>query len=108
MNNALYNQIRIFQIIASEGSITAAARKLEITAPSVSKALKTLEQHIGLPLFSRNTRRIELTEAGRRLLARSSDAVQALQDAIESVRGGRRTWASASLNIHTHRVLRCM
>lgn len=86
MNNALYNQIRIFQAIAAEGSITAAARKLQITAPSVSKALKTLEQHLGLPLFSRSTRHIELTEAGRRLLARSGDAVQALQDAIESVR----------------------
>lgn len=86
MNNALYNQIRIFQTIAAEGSITAAARKLQITAPSVSKALKTLEQHLGLPLFSRSTRHIELTEAGRRLLARSGDAVQALQDAIESVR----------------------
>ena len=86
MNNARYQQIRIFQTIASEGSITAAARKLELTAPSVSKALKNLEQHIGLPLFLRSTRRIELTEAGRRLLARSSDAVQALQDAIESVR----------------------
>lgn len=86
MNNALYNQIRIFQTIAAEGSITAAARKLQITAPSVSKALKTLEQHLGLPLFSRSTRHIELTEAGRRLLARSGDAVQALQDAIKSVR----------------------
>lgn len=86
MNNALYNQIRTFQTIAAEGSITATARKLQITAPSVSKALKTLEQHLGLPLFSRSTRHIELTEAERRLLARSGDAVQALQDAIESVR----------------------
>ena len=36
MNNALYNQIRIFQSIAREGNISAAARKLEITPPSVS------------------------------------------------------------------------
>lgn len=40
MNNALYNQIRIFQSIAREGNISAAARKLEITPPSVSNALK--------------------------------------------------------------------
>ncbi|EPF1232772.1 helix-turn-helix domain-containing protein [Enterobacter ludwigii] len=39
MNNALYNQIRIFQSIAREGNISAAARKLEITPPSVSNAL---------------------------------------------------------------------
>lgn len=42
MNNALYNQIRIFQSIAREGNISAAARKLEITPPSVSNALKLL------------------------------------------------------------------
>ncbi|KLF61226.1 hypothetical protein YA38_21825 [Klebsiella aerogenes] len=47
MNNALYNQIRIFQSIAREGNISAAARKLEITPPSVSNALKLLEDHIG-------------------------------------------------------------
>lgn len=46
MNNALYNQIRIFQSIAREGNISAAARKLEITPPSVSNALKLLEEHI--------------------------------------------------------------
>ncbi|PLN39277.1 LysR family transcriptional regulator, partial [Klebsiella pneumoniae] len=40
MNNALYNQIRIFQSIAREGNISAAARKLEITPPSVSNALR--------------------------------------------------------------------
>ena len=58
MNNALYNQIRIFQSIAREGNISAAARKLEITPPSVSNALKLLEDHIGHPLFVRTTRRI--------------------------------------------------
>lgn len=42
MNNALYNQIRIFQSIAREGNISAAARKLEITPPSVSNALRLL------------------------------------------------------------------
>lgn len=49
MNNALYNQIRIFQSIAREGNISAAARKLEITPPSVSNALRLLEEHIGHP-----------------------------------------------------------
>lgn len=66
MNNALYNQIRIFQSIAREGNISAAARKLEITPPSVSNALKLLEEYIGHPLFVRTTRRIELTETPTR------------------------------------------
>ena len=48
MNNALYNQIRIFQSIAREGNISAAARKLEITPPSVSNALKLLEDLLAI------------------------------------------------------------
>ncbi|WP_434640354.1 LysR family transcriptional regulator [Klebsiella sp. I138] len=86
MNNVIYNQIRIFQSIAREGSISAAARKLEITPPSVSKALKLLEQHIGHPLFVRTTRRIELTDAGQQLLAQTTPAVDSLEKALESIR----------------------
>ncbi|WP_434585030.1 LysR family transcriptional regulator [Klebsiella sp. R390] len=86
MNNAIYNQIRIFQSIAHEGSITAAARTLEITPPSVSKALKLLEQHIGQPLFVRTTRRIELTDAGEQLLQQTSLAVASLENAVESLK----------------------
>ncbi len=86
MNNVIYNQIRIFQSIAYEGSISAAARKLEITPPSVSKALKLLEQHIGHPLFVRTTRRIELTDAGQQLLQQTSDAVNSLEKALENIK----------------------
>jgi molybdate transport repressor ModE-like protein len=86
MNNAIYNQIRIFQSIAHEGSISAAARKLEITPPSVSKALKLLEQHIGYPLFVRTTRRIELTDAGEQLLQQTLQAVDLLENAVESIK----------------------
>jgi molybdate transport repressor ModE-like protein len=86
MNNVIYNQIRIFQSIAREGSISAAARKLEITPPSVSKALKLLEQHIGHPLFVRTTRRIELTDAGKQLLEQTLAAVDSLESAVEGIR----------------------
>lgn len=88
MNNVIYNQIRIFQSIAREGSISAAARKLEITPPSVSKALKLLEQHLGHPLFIRTTRRIELTDAGQQLLQQTSAAVDSLEKALDSIKEG--------------------
>lgn len=86
MNNVICNQIRIFQSIAREGSITAAARKLEITPPSVSKALKLLEQHIGHPLFVRTTRHIELTDAGEQLLQQTQAAVASLENALEGIK----------------------
>ncbi len=85
MNNALYNQIRIFQSIAREGNISAAARKLEITPPSVSNALRLLEEHIGHP-FVRTTRRIELTETGQQLLEQTAAAVETLEKSLEIIR----------------------
>ena len=51
MNNALYNQIRIFQSIAREGNISAAARKLEITPPSVSNALGCWRSILATPFL---------------------------------------------------------
>lgn len=86
MNNVIYSQIRIFQSIAREGSISAAARKLGITPPSVSKALKLLEQKTGNPLFIRTTRRIELTDAGQQLLQQTSMVVESLERALENIR----------------------
>lgn len=86
MNNAIYNQIRIFQSIAREGSISAAARKHEITPPSVSHALKLLEKHIGHPLFVRTTRRIELTDIGQQVLEQTAVAMDSLEQSLQSIR----------------------
>ncbi|MGR5156341.1 LysR family transcriptional regulator [Vibrio owensii] len=85
MNGTTYNQLMMFHIIAQEGSITAAARKLEIAPPSVSQALKMLEEQLGLPLFTRTTRRIELTEAGQLLYERTLSSMSELNLAVESV-----------------------
>lgn len=77
MNSSIYGYLTVFHAIVREGSIARAARKLEIAPrPSVSQALKLLEQHIGLPLFNRTTRKIELTEAGQRLYENTQSAMQ--------------------------------
>lgn len=85
LNSATYNQLVIFQAIVTEGSIRGAARKLGMAAPSVSQALKRLEKTLGLPLFTRTTRRIALTEAGRLLHERATPALSSLNYAIESI-----------------------
>ncbi|WP_205954749.1 LysR family transcriptional regulator [Pantoea stewartii] len=85
MNNAIYNQIRIFQSIAREGSISAAARKLHTPPSSVSNALKQLEQHLGHPLLVRTTHRIELTESGQQLLDQTSVPVETLEKSLETI-----------------------
>lgn len=85
MNGSTFNQLSMFHTIVNEGSITKAARKLEIAAPSVSSALKSLERELGLPLFTRTTRRIELTEAGKLLYDRTYTHLHDLSFALESI-----------------------
>ncbi|NKF51872.1 LysR family transcriptional regulator [Shewanella sp. WXL01] len=85
LSGTTYSQLNIFNAIATEGSITKAAKKLEIAPPSVSNALKALEQQLGLPLFVRTTRRIELTEAGKRLHQSTFATMHELAVAVESV-----------------------
>lgn len=85
MNGSIYGYLTVFHAIAEQGSIAAASRKLEIAPPSISQSLKLLEQHIGLPLFNRTTRKMELTEAGKRLVESTKHLMQSLEYAVESV-----------------------
>lgn len=85
MDNATYGQLAVFHAIAREKSISAAARKLGVTVPSVSKSLRLLEQTTGMPLFARTTRKISLTEAGRALLSKTATAMSELDLALEDV-----------------------
>lgn len=82
MDRSYYGQLHVFQTIALEGSISAAARKLGIAVPSASQSLKLLEQKIGVPLFQRTTRQIQLTEAGSMLLNSTLESMQVLNQAL--------------------------
>jgi len=53
-----------FEIAADRLSFTTAASELHLTHGAVSRQIKALESHLGVPLFRRRNRRIELTEAG--------------------------------------------
>lgn len=76
----------VFLEIARCGSLRAAARSLGIGPPAVSHQLKTLEHKLGVDLFVRTTRSVELTEAGQTLLKRAGPAFSDLADALEDVR----------------------
>lgn len=84
MNSSIFGYLTAFHSIVEEGSIAGASRKLEIAPPSISQSLKLLEQHIGLPLFNRTTRRMELTEAGVHLYESTKDIIKSLSSAVES------------------------
>jgi DNA-binding transcriptional LysR family regulator len=59
-------------IVAQEGSFIRAAKKLGIAPPSLTRRVSLLEKSIGVKLFERTTRNVELTEAGRLFVQESS------------------------------------
>ncbi len=59
--------LRYFLAVIDEGNFSRAAARCRVTQPTLSVGIAKLEQAIGGPLFNRSSRRVELTEAGRRL-----------------------------------------
>ena len=63
-----WNQVRAFLATAEEGSLSAAARALQATQPTLSRQVSALEQDLGVTLFERGHRSMDLTESGVELL----------------------------------------
>lgn len=76
----------IFVRTADSGSISAAARELDITPAAASIALKRLESRLGFRLFARSTRSQRLTEEGRRYLENVRIALTALDEGEQAAR----------------------
>ena len=74
------NALRAFEAIARHLSFAKAADELHVTPAALSHQIRGLEEQLGLALFNRRTRSIELTDAGRTLYP-------GLHAGLESVRG---------------------
>lgn len=74
--------LRYFLAVAREENMTRAAEILHVTQPTLSKALRSLEDELGKKLFLRHSFRIELTEEGALLRDRAEDLVS-MADKIE-------------------------
>jgi DNA-binding transcriptional LysR family regulator len=102
--------LRAFVAIADEGGVSAAARVLSITQPALSRTLHQLETALGIRLFDRSTTAVTLTPAGRELLPKVVDALQAVDAIIDPVRAGARPlrvgYAWSALGSATPRLLR--
>ncbi|HVE71473.1 MAG TPA: transcriptional activator NhaR [Thermoanaerobaculia bacterium] len=72
-----YHHLLYFWVVAREGSIVAATRKLNLTQPTISAQLRLLEESLGEKLFEKSGRSLVLTEAGRVAL-RYADEIFAL------------------------------
>ena len=73
--------MRVFQQVVEEGGFAAAARKLELTPAAVTRLVGDLEQHLGVRLLQRTTRRLSLTPAGEVYLNRLRPILAEIEEA---------------------------
>lgn len=71
-------QLRLFEAVARHGSITRAAEEVNLTQPSVSMQVRTLEEKIGMPLTEQVGRTLQLTRAGDEVAAAARDILSRL------------------------------
>ncbi|MFD0484288.1 LysR family transcriptional regulator [Kineococcus sp. GCM10028916] len=89
-----FSQLRIFALAARHGSFTAAGRALQMSQPTVSEAIRRLEQGYGTKLFVRGARHLILTTTGEELLPLAEQAVTAVDaadqalTAVQELKGG--------------------
>lgn len=81
-NLSLY---RIFYVTATAGNISKAAEDLFLSQPAVSQSIKKLEQSLDVPLFTRSSRGVQLTEEGELLFSHVKSAFQSLEQAEDEL-----------------------
>lgn len=81
MSDFDWNQARAFHATAETGSLSAGARKLGLTQPTLSRQVAALEAQMGVTLFERVGKRLVLTESGHDLL----DHVRAMREAADAM-----------------------
>lgn len=77
----------IFVAVADEGSFAAAARRLHMSPPAVTRAVAALEERLGVKLLMRTTRVVRTTEAGMRYLEDARRIIAEVDEADEAVTG---------------------
>ena len=79
-------QLEYFSAVAEAKSISLAARNLHVAQPPISRQLALLEDELGVCLFLRTNKGVELTEAGRSLYRQSQNLFQDMRMIVDSVR----------------------
>ncbi len=82
-----FHHLHLFRTVARAGTLARAAIELQLTEPTLSTQIKALEQQFGQPLFSRTSRRLQLTDAGQTAL-RYADDIFSLSDELSQAMAG--------------------
>ena len=89
MNELEIRQLRYFVVVAQEGQMTRAARRLALAQPALSQAMARLEAQVGVKLLERHPRGVALTRAGEAFLEKA----QATLAAMDETQAAARAWS---------------
>jgi DNA-binding transcriptional LysR family regulator len=81
----VWNWLPAFRAVAESEHLPTASREAHLSASALSRSVRLLEDDLGIELFVREGRQLELTEAGRGLLAATRGAMRALEMALDRV-----------------------
>lgn len=78
-------QLRCFIALADTLSFSRAAESLYLSQSALSRRISDLEKELGIPLFTRNTRRVELTESGKALQTAAKDIISRWEKVVPTL-----------------------
>ena len=89
MDREILSHFPVVLTVARRGGFAAAATELGMSPSAVSHSVKTVEDRLGLPLFTRTTRSVALTEAGTAFMASAGPAIEEIEEAVERIKAAR-------------------
>jgi DNA-binding transcriptional LysR family regulator len=88
-SDVTFERMRTFVRVAERGSLSAVAHELGVGQSTVTRHLRELEEAVGVPLLSRTTRRVTITDEGSRYYADSVQILRLVEQAGDEARGTR-------------------
>jgi len=82
-----HDEMTVFLAVVEDRSLAAAARRLDVSAPTVTRAIAALESRLGVALLARSTRGVQLTQAGERFAHDCGRIVREIAEAERSAAG---------------------
>lgn len=104
MNDIPWNLIRSFLTTAHEGSLSAAARVLGVSQPTLTRDIQALEAHTKLNLFKRSTQGLTLTEMGKALVE-SAEKMADFSDSFHRQASGLHTELNGDIRISVNEIM---